>query len=215
LYATKKWKVKIISLSIAFDFYHLDEGEKSILKRALDYAKGQGVVIFAAASNHGNRTRIAFPASERHSVICMNSSDGLGNASLFNPPPREGHHYNFSILGEWVRSTWLQDQRLGDSDYGREGGLFKRQSGTSQATSIAASVAALIFQFGRYYGMSYENRGKLESFDGLEKILWIMADRSRSRQGFYDIVPWKLLNPTRGPERIKDTMEAELDSIIL
>ncbi|KAF2185919.1 subtilisin-like protein, partial [Zopfia rhizophila CBS 207.26] len=78
-YATNVWKVNIISMSFGFR-QNIDS-----IYEALRRANLQKVVIFAAASNDGNRLRVAFPARCRDLVICMNSTDGSGGKSVYNP----------------------------------------------------------------------------------------------------------------------------------
>lgn len=154
--------------------------------RALEYARRRKVIVFAAASNSGNRERIAFPACEEDCVICMNSTDGTGTRSRFNPQQMIWKQ-NFSILGEYVKSTWLQKEFNEKKVIRQQKSAWKRQQGTSVATTIAACVAVLIVQFGRQYGCIE----KLETPAGIRLILRKMTEnREDRRDGFCDIVPW-------------------------
>jgi len=205
--------VKIITLSIGFTWDSLanKENEKNIVRLALDYAQREKVVVFAAASNKGNRAvRVTFPASERTLVICMNSSDGNGRPSRFNPPPQQ-QHGNFSILGEYVRSTWLQSADQNTVEYREENGAFKRSEGTSVATPIAASTAALILQLGRQYGA--KRKTELESYKGIWEILLKMANEKKTKDGFFDIVPWNVLKGTLKTEKIKDIIDEAMQNV--
>lgn len=184
LYATEVWKVKIISLSIGFRKTYLDEADKSILRNAIRYASNKDVLIFAAASNDGNRDRILFPAGEPE-PFCINSSNGNGHASEFNPPHQE-HDENFSILGEGVSSSWLQTTTSLSED-GSIQPTWEIRRGTSVATPIAASVAAIIIHFGRQW--EPEGHEKLETRRGIRCILRSMVPK-RNTEKFYDIVPW-------------------------
>ncbi|KAJ4351875.1 uncharacterized protein N0V89_007219 [Didymosphaeria variabile] len=185
LFSAEVWKVKIISLSIGFRKAFLRDDEKAIVRNALKYVMDThpGVIVFAAASNEGNRDRILFPASEDR-VFCVNSSNGDGKASEFNPPHQERHE-NFSILGEGVSSTCLQHNNTGTG--GRLIASWAVRSGTSVATPIAASVAAIILHFGRQWAP--DNHKNLETRRGIKRVLESMAPLE-NRDGFYDIVPW-------------------------
>ena len=177
--------MKIISLSIGFVQADLDELSQQAMKHSLQYARQHEVVVFAAASNSGNRDFLAFPACKPDYVLGINSTDGNGGRSRFNPQNQDRHE-NLSILGEYIKSTWLQ------SESGREGtckigdSVWRRDEGTSQATAVAASVAVLILQFGRQYGVDR----RLEKFEGVRSVLRAMAE-TKTGDGFYDMVPWK------------------------
>lgn len=157
------------------------------MRNALKYAMDRDpeVLVFAAASNEGNRDKILFPASEDR-VFCINSSNGDGNASEFNPPHQERHE-NFSILGEGVNSTCLQQSNAGTS--GRLLASWEMRRGTSVATPIAASVAAIILHFGRQWVPEGHHRN-LETRRGIKRVLENMAPQE-NRDRFYDIVPWR------------------------
>ena len=185
LFAAEVWKVKIISLSIGFRKAFLRDEEKAIVRNALKYVMDTypEVLVFAAASNDGNREQILFPASEDR-VFCVNSSNGDGNASDFNPPSQERHE-NFSILGEGVSSTCLQDNNTETG--GRPIPSWAVRRGTSVATPIAASVAAIILHFGRQW--LRDSHKNLETRHGIKRVLESMAPH-QNRDRFYDIVPW-------------------------
>lgn len=178
------WKVKVINLSVGFDQGQLNDPEIQIMTHALQYARQQNVVVLAAASNSGNRELLAFPACQPDDVLSINSTDGSGGRSWFNPKQQE-YHENLSILGENIKSTWLQ------VDYGKEevilrgDSAWKRSEGTSQATTVAACVAVLILQFGRQYSVGE----KLETFKGVRSVLRKMTG-TQTGDGFWDIVPW-------------------------
>jgi subtilisin family serine protease len=186
----------------------LEDPEKNILHDALDFASRSKVAIFAAASNSGNRDRLAYPASERHLVFCMNSTDGNGGRSSFNPQHQDRHD-NFSILGEHVLSTWLKAESSSEVFIDDKGAVWKRDKGTSVACTIAVSVAALIFQFGRQYAV--DRLDKLETPAGVNEILGMMSERTSD--GFYDIVPWRLFNPQHSIREIKTLIDVSLKKI--
>lgn len=74
------------------------------IERAIERASIKDVVMFAAASNGSANRNIAFPASSSR-VICINSADGFGARSRYNPPSLSTSH-NFAVLGEAVSSAW-------------------------------------------------------------------------------------------------------------
>jgi subtilisin family serine protease len=216
------WKVKIINLSIGFDRDKLDVLEKSrdygkqILLHALWYARQQNVVVFAAASNHANRKRLAFPACKPDYVLSINSTNGSGGKSWFNPQKQE-FDGNLSILGEHIKSTWLQqDINKERTTKTEDGSVWKRQEGTSQATTIAACVAVLVLQFGRQYGIG----PKLETFDGVREVLRGKNGMTNelTDQSFRDIVPWTTVfrtssNHDDNIDRIRTRIEEILDDV--
>src|SRR5271156_4875252 len=88
--------VDIISLS-----WGIPE-EVEPIKTILHAAYEKGIIIFAAASNGGNNTRIPFPAN-LDKVVCIGATDGLGALANFNPT--EGKMEKYSTLGVAVSAT--------------------------------------------------------------------------------------------------------------
>lgn len=214
------WRAKIINLSIGFDRDKLDslvqsgDNSEQILIHSLKYARQEDVVVFAAASNHANRKRHAFPACKPDYVLGINSTNGSSGRSWFNPLIQKYDH-NLSILGEHIKSTWLQHDGQ-ETTKQVDGSVWKRQEGTSQATTIAACAAVLILQFGRQYGVG-KNSKKLETFEGIRGILREMAKQATD-QSFRDIVPWTTVFRTSGNhdedvDRIRTRMEEILDEV--
>jgi subtilisin family serine protease len=140
MHATDMWKVNIISMSFGFDKFSSD------IYKALDHAYKMDVVLFAAASNDGNASMnpLKFPASQKESVICVNAASAFGKPSEFNPLPAIDRDRT-TFLGENVKSTWPRSLRKDEPEI--KGGIWRRGSGTSVATPIAAAVAAAIMQF--------------------------------------------------------------------
>lgn len=94
------WEVDIIGLSfgLSYQIAGLDG-----LRKAIKDVYSKDIVIFAAAANHGAMDDVTFPAN-LPKVICVNSADGDGNRSPFNPPiKREG---SISALGEAIPASW-------------------------------------------------------------------------------------------------------------
>ncbi|KFZ13581.1 hypothetical protein V502_06536 [Pseudogymnoascus sp. VKM F-4520 (FW-2644)] len=127
-HAVDSWHVHIISMS--FGFNNLTQ-KLDCIKRAILHAHSNETVLFAAARNNGGVKGIAYPASQTE-VICINSTDGEGNPSPFNPSSKEDK--NFSTLGEAVLSSWPRS-------------VQQRMTGTSFATPIAAGIAAVTMDY--------------------------------------------------------------------
>jgi subtilisin family serine protease len=150
------------------------------VKHAIREAFHLGVSMFAAASNDGGLSTVAFPASLRQ-VICVNAYDGYGRPSNFNPEARPGT--NLAVLGEFVEAAWPLP---------RSDAQTVRKAGTSVATPIAAGLAALILEYSRQDGPAgsrVEHRDQLRHCDEVRKVLQCM---SRNVGGFQCLVPGDL-----------------------
>lgn len=106
------------------------------LTRALEEADHRGIIVFAAAANHGNREAIAWPARDRDLAICVTSGDEFNNLSRFAPSSNRELPI-FITHGEDIFSHWPSNL----------GGGFRQMSGTSVATPIAVGMAAMILAF--------------------------------------------------------------------
>ena len=176
------------------------ESHSREVHQALNHAYAKGVVMLAAASNDGSNPilPIAYPARQLGIVLCINSSDSWGNKSTFNPPPA-AHRDNFSILGECVLSTWPEQIAAGnvirDPDETHVG-TWKRLSGTSVATPIAAAVAVSLIQFKDLYSSRISRYQLLESFNGIRQLFARMTlDKSFLTLGGFDSIrPWEILH---------------------
>jgi subtilisin family serine protease len=170
----REQKVDIISISAGFKRTRL--GCPSPLRDAVDQAAKAGILIFAAASNWGNKDDIAYPAAIKDQVMCIFASNGANrHVRDFNPDPRNDAD-NFAILGENVKIT------EGDRD-----------SGTSVATALTAGLAGRLIDFSRH-------TDSLEGIDNLNLIgtkagmTAIFKRMSKGRKEGYDcIIPWNIL----------------------
>ncbi|KAI9662763.1 MAG: hypothetical protein M1829_006158 [Trizodia sp. TS-e1964] len=181
------WGVDIISMSFGFS---PDAPNLGTIRAAISAAYAKRVVMFAAARNSGGNTGIAYPANQDE-VICINSTDGYGNKSLFNPTPRLGR--NLSILGQDIELMSGHD------------GETVCKSGTSFATPIAAGVAVLLLAYGREK-LSSDEFEKLKSRRGIFEVF--QRNLAEDRDGFKYIVPWKLFSQDEGriKSRLQDTL---------
>jgi hypothetical protein len=183
--ANKEWDVDIISLP--FGFPQRIRRIRDEIRNAL-YA---GKVVFAAASNDGGNADRAFPASQ-DDVICIHSTDGLGNTSPFNPTALNNTD-NFCVVGENVEAAWPSEAP------GKLGGT-RRMSGTSVAASVAVAIAALMVGFVGHNIPEHDDWAiPLKSRDGIKAIFHTISER---RDGQYDLVnPVKAFSGATEDER--------------
>ncbi|KAF4616180.1 hypothetical protein G7Y89_g15227 [Cudoniella acicularis] len=199
-YAHEIWQVDIITMS-----YGRKERDPKIA-RAIENATSHSnsspergpAIIFAAASNDGNRHQIKWPARADR-VICVHATDGDGNNS-FSPNPQPGK--DFATVGLTVLSYWPIHLHAGEKEVTRFGEVWK--DGTSFSTPIAAGVAAIILEYCRPRLMKYARKDNpreleidtdaietLSSIEGMKKVLGMMAEPTL---GYRCLIPWNLLH---------------------
>ncbi|OQD83475.1 hypothetical protein PENANT_c016G05118 [Penicillium antarcticum] len=147
-HAVNTWKAKIIIMSSGFHSEH-DE-----LEQVVEEARYARTLIFAAASNHGNIERIAFPARlyVDLKLFCMfSTSPNVRAHPEFNPTVNPRATHNFAILGEEIQLPPNMEQRL---------------SGTSFATMIGGALAARILDFSRQKDI----RERIRKIDRLQEV---------------------------------------------
>lgn len=148
---------------------------------AIDRAYSKQVLMFAAASNSGGNLGRAYPASSSH-VICVHSTDTLGNRSVFSPT-EERDRVNIAKVGDSIRSAWPSSLRKTAND---KDGLASR-SGTSYATPILAGIAAFLLQYARLH-LSEKEVMKMRRKENMEALLRRCAERGpnySTRDGYY------------------------------
>lgn len=148
--------------------------------------------MLAAASNDGaNRAtadQVPFPA-RMSEVICINSSDGYGNPSAFNPPAVDGT-FNFMTLGESVPIPLEPDGYQRGEAHGEN---VHRETGTSFATPIGASIAACFMEF-LLQNLLRKDKQVPKELHPRDVITRLFAGMSSSHNNFRYLRPWDLIN---------------------
>lgn len=151
MYAVDVWKVDIISMSFGFPTRTVDGYDE--LEQAIKHADYYDVLLFAAASNSGGQMGRAYPARDTN-VVCVHSTDTLGNGSHFNPTASQ-QDINLATAGECIRSAWPIQLKPGAKGFakveGAQDGAFALKSGTSYATPIMAGIAAFLLLYTRIH----------------------------------------------------------------
>jgi hypothetical protein len=169
-----------------------------------------GVLILAAASNDGGNAAVMWPASESDYVICVNSSDGEGNPSSFNPTQPEGKP-GLCTLGEGLELRLTPGQLVAANHNSSPGTKSARghrvEKGTSFATPVAAALVATILGFvEKSAGTAnlsekerYRLRRTLRTAGGMRNILTqrCVVTSLAIRSGYHYVAPWFFsLEPT-------------------
>jgi hypothetical protein len=169
--ATHQWNVDIISLSFGFP------GRLRRIQDEIQDALHAGKTFFAAASNDGGNAGRTFPGNQ-DGVLCIHSTDGLGNASLFNPTALNNTD-NFSVVGENINAAWPRGSP-------HELGGTRRMTGTSFAVPVAVAVAALMIGFVSHKMPEHVNWAiPLKTPAGIRAVFRSISER---RNGQYDLV---------------------------
>lgn len=190
--AVDKKKVDIISMSLGWE-----DNSHSDLRRAVLHARASSVLLFAASSNEGVRTKagMAFPARAPE-VIAVDAADVHGRPLRSNPPgTRNQGRIRLTALGEAVRSTWPMDLPTEEPETG-----WKRLAGTSCATPIAAGIAGLVLEFSRQRPMCFEQEIErhLKTVEGMHLTLrHLLSVECDTDVRFNNLDPTKLFHVTR------------------
>ncbi|KAL4875159.1 peptidase S8/S53 domain-containing protein [Aspergillus karnatakaensis] len=183
-YAVDTWEVDIISLSLGFPRPSKD------LAHSIQNALHKEKLIFAAVSNSGGAlpTGISWPARETK-VFGVFSSNFQGERSTFNPNVNDDDTFSrYKFLGEAVNSAWLNCEE-------------KRMTGTSVATPIAASTAALFLEYIRGNMVGIHDISLMAEIercasmpDGMRRIFALAGTTRETHDFLRYVTPWSLLD---------------------
>ncbi|KAM0355073.1 hypothetical protein ACHAPU_000930 [Fusarium lateritium] len=178
------WGVDIINMSFGWPYNH--DG----VRKAIDFARQNGVHIFASTSNDGllgPPNDILYPARS-DSVIAVDAADGHGEHARYAPSSSSQHSRGsrFSAPGLGIASPNTR----------------KTWSGSSFACPIAAGVAALILEFARQSPLSKspDIQSYLQEMPAMLSMLRL-ASSEKGPEGLKFLVPWKLIGKA-GEERL-------------
>jgi hypothetical protein len=176
----------VISMSFGFDNLVPE------IQEAINYASFKRVIMFAAAANHGGNAKIAYPADQKTMVLCVNSTDGMGNPSAFTPSP-EPRSENYSIMGEGVKSSWPKKFKMGS---------VVRKAGTSFATPILVGVGATLLYYAKMRFPGSDGGDEARRVGSVEKMRAMLPEITQERRDNGYVVPGKLFNPQRSNESV-------------
>ncbi|CEJ81249.1 hypothetical protein VHEMI01389 [[Torrubiella] hemipterigena] len=190
IFATETWNVDIIVMSFGF------ERKVRVISNAIRHVRKseKPPLIFAATRNDGANKGIAWPASDME-VFGVNSTDGLGSPSPFNPAD-EGSDTIVYAFGEGISV----EPPAGNPNLAAN----KEISGTSFATATAAALVANLLGFVRLAlpACSPEDR---EIYSNIPNDLMGMSDMLKvmkkcmmreHQSGQSSLLPWDFLNTT-------------------
>ncbi|THY33909.1 subtilisin-like protein [Aureobasidium pullulans] len=190
-HAHKRWKVDIVSMAFGFkksDKHDREKHRQSMerIEEVIKAAAADNILFFGAACNSGILNGTAFPA-RLSQVICIHSANHGGRTSNHSPPARD-NTYNFSVLGEDVRSAWPVSL----------GGPTELRTGTSTAVMIASAVSAVILYLVRFEDKDFiprktlsAIRERLKTQDAMCKLL---KEMSVPTEGYDFLKPWELID---------------------
>lgn len=122
---------KIINMSLAYEYFLVDEDERAQIQKAVDYAVQRGKLLLAGTGNRGDKGNdVGYPAATA-GVAGIGAVDKTSSVT------------KFSVSGPQVALAAPGDEipiRCVDGVPG-----YCKSNGTSQATAIASASAALIW----------------------------------------------------------------------
>lgn len=154
----------------------------------------QNILVFSSMNNEGNHSKARWPARNKDLAIGIHGSrpDGV-EACSFAGLPVAGNP-NFMVRGEDIQ-TQLPE------------GFFQIAQGSSYATPIAASMAALILQFAYQQRVTWQTervavRGKEKLHEKEVMIQVLKAVSNKSRDGNFRWIHPKLLWKDLPPDTV-------------
>ena len=176
---------------MSFGLDYVDNALEEILKEVTN----AGMIVFAAAGNHGDNGPRAFPGSLRN-IICIHASDGKGKDGGISPQAITGSDNNLMTLGMSVPLIWKSREVV--------------KSGTSFATPIAAGIAADVLVIARSFGLTKPEEQRLHSCDGMRQVFHLLSPTSDA--GHRYVAPWKLWTPRRTEAMVRESILERLRS---
>lgn len=197
-HAAETWKSEIISISFSCK-------KTTDVKEAIEYALSKQILIFAATGNTGYNNDLIYPAAE-DKVFKISACDHNGEKARYAAPAAD-KRYTLLTLGSAVESTWPPSLRAEGADNGLEikcpepdardkpeylkqhqrdgkcdcNDTWTVMSGTSFAAPIAASFAAVVYQFwNTHQGKFRLNEGTdpFKSIHSMRLVLKAMARKT-------------------------------------
>ncbi|KAF4499304.1 subtilisin [Fusarium agapanthi] len=170
------WGVDIINMSFGWPYHH------ERVRKAIDFARQNGVHLFAATSNDGllgPPNDILYPARSE-SVIAVDAADGYGEHAKSAPSSTSQHSRGsrFSAPGLGITSPNSKDIL----------------EGSSFACPIVAGVVALILEFARQSPLnkSLSVQACLQEMPAMLALLR-SASSEKGPDGLKFLTPWKLI----------------------
>lgn len=164
----------------------------------------QKVIFFAAASKVGENDRIAWPA-RMEEVMSVFPTDGLGNMANFSPIVHVNYD-NFALPGVNIIARFL----LGE---------YKRSSGTSCSTPVAAGVAALLIDFVDHWlaktpGVFRDEEyfQELLTVGGMKAAFRVMSSKRTPANHDY-VMPWEVMNRSSSQEELRAALYSILKNL--
>lgn len=206
------WKVDIISLSLGFT--RDDDDDSDLLREEIRRASGSILIFASAANNTNNESKpVRFPARMKE-VMCIFSSNTFGRPSDFNPEPKHDRP-NLTFPGEKIQGAW--PSALADDDcFELRGATYRKQSGTSCSTPIAAAVAAGVLEFAWQERAPAVHRvNLLKHYTGMSEIFVrrMVGNYKVGDNSYHYVKPWRLISTSRRKDDIPVLISDVLDNI--